>query len=174
MFWSTRCRWRALLHRFLFAAHDYFSTRVRSMCMYSGVWVLFATAHDGNAGGMTPAWVHVHGRPATRAERRARPRGPREADRDEHRRARRGRRRAHDGESMPLLNHTRSSASLPASGPAGPDPVTTAPAAPAAAPDTRAARALRGACFSALGVFSTPMRRTPDTTPAPLRCSLDP
>ena len=37
--------------------------------MYSGVWVLFATAHDGNAGGMTPAWVHVHGRPATRAER---------------------------------------------------------------------------------------------------------
>ena len=39
--------------------------------MYSGVWVLFATAHDGNAGGMTPAWVHVHGRPATRAERGA-------------------------------------------------------------------------------------------------------
>ena len=45
--------------------------------MYSGVWVLFATAHDGNAGGMTPAWVHVHGRPATtrRARRRRDRRG---------------------------------------------------------------------------------------------------
>ena len=164
MFWSTRCRWRALLHRFLFAAHDYFSTRVRSMCMYSGVWVLFATAHDGNAGGMTPAWVHVHGRPATRAERRARPRGPREADRDEHRRARRGRRRAHDGESMPLLNHTRSSASLPASGPAGPDPVT--PAQPRRPPgQTRARRALSAARALALSACSRRLCAAPLTPP---------